>query len=41
MADRIFLLEHGELREHGTHAELMLMRGQYAELFELQAASYR
>ena len=41
MADRIFLLEHGQLKEHGTHDELMLMRGQYAELFELQAASYR
>ena len=41
MADRIFLLEHGQLREHGTHDELMLTRGQYAELFELQAASYR
>jgi len=41
MADRIFLLEHGQLTEHGTHDELMLMRGQYAELFELQAASYR
>lgn len=41
MADRIFLLEHGQLREDGTHDELMLLNGQYAELFELQAASYR
>jgi len=41
MADRIFLLEHGRLREQGTHEELMLQRGQYAELFDLQAASYR
>ncbi len=41
MADCIFLLEHGQLREHGTHEELMLQNGQYAELFELQAASYR
>ncbi|MGI8484919.1 MAG: ABC transporter ATP-binding protein, partial [Thermomicrobiales bacterium] len=41
MADRIFLLEHGQLQEEGTHDELMLLDGQYAELFELQAASYR
>ncbi len=41
MADRIFLLEFGQLKESGTHEELMLMHGQYAELFELQAASYR
>ena len=41
MADRIFLLEYGQLKESGTHEELMAMDGQYAELFELQAASYR
>ena len=41
MADRILLLEYGQLREAGTHEELMALDGQYAELFELQAASYR
>ena len=41
MADRIFVLEHGRLIEQGTHVELMLHDGQYADLFELQAASYR
>jgi len=41
MADRILVLENGRLIEYGTHAELMLLNGQYADLFELQAASYR
>lgn len=41
MADRILVLEGGELVEQGTHAELLAARGRYAELFELQAAGYR
>lgn len=41
MADRIFLLDHGQLKEAGSHDALMLLNGQYAELFKLQAASYR
>ena len=41
MADRILVLEQGRLIEHGTHEELVLLGGQYAELFELQAAGYR
>nr|WP_083467267.1 ABC transporter ATP-binding protein [Kibdelosporangium sp. MJ126-NF4]CEL22548.1 Lipid A export ATP-binding/permease protein MsbA [Kibdelosporangium sp. MJ126-NF4] len=39
-ADRIILLEHGKLIEQGTHAELMLLGGGYAELFTLQASAY-
>lgn len=40
-ADRILVFENGRLVEHGTHQELMAHVGRYAELFELQAASYR
>ncbi|RYE07373.1 MAG: ABC transporter ATP-binding protein [Hyphomicrobiales bacterium] len=41
MADRIVVLEQGQVREAGTHEELVALRGHYAELFELQAAGYR
>lgn len=41
VADRIFVLERGKLVQDGTHDELMLEGGSYADLFELQAASYR
>jgi ATP-binding cassette, subfamily B, multidrug efflux pump len=38
-ADRILVLHHGELREEGTHAELLRAEGLYARLHELQFAS--
>jgi ATP-binding cassette subfamily B protein len=41
MADRILVLHDGEVLEEGTHEELLRLGGQYAELFELQAAGYR
>jgi len=41
MADRILVLEKGELVEIGSHQELLEQGGRYAELFNLQAAGYR
>ena len=41
MVDRIVVLENGAVREEGTHQQLVNRGGRYAELFELQAASYR
>jgi ATP-binding cassette subfamily B protein len=41
MADRIVVLENGRVAEDGNHDELTHLGGRYAEMFELQAASYR
>jgi ATP-binding cassette, subfamily B, bacterial len=41
MADRILVLENGSIAEQGHHTELIRNGGNYAELFEMQAASYR
>jgi ATP-binding cassette, subfamily B, bacterial len=39
-ADRIYVLDQGEVVESGSHGELMAADGLYAELFTLQAAAY-
>ena len=41
MADRILVLERGELIESGDHAALLQKNGRYAELFNLQAKGYQ
>ena len=41
MADRIVVLEKGQIAEEGDHETLTSLGGRYAEMFELQAASYR
>jgi ATP-binding cassette, subfamily B, bacterial len=41
MADRIVVLENGRIAEEGDHDALTSLGGRYAEMFELQAASYR
>lgn len=37
-ADRILVLEDGQIREHGTHADLLARGGIYARLYEMQFA---
>lgn len=41
MADRIVVLEGGRIAEEGDHDALRQLGGRYAEMFEMQAASYR
>ena len=41
IADRIVVLSEGKLIEEGNHQTLMESGGLYAQMFEMQAASYR
>lgn len=41
MADRILVLNNGEMEEIGSHEELLQKNGRYAELFLLQARGYQ
>ncbi|GAA3241455.1 ABC transporter ATP-binding protein [Actinocorallia longicatena] len=40
-ADRVYVLDHGKVVEHGTHDQLMAADGLYADLYGLQASAYR
>lgn len=40
LADRVILLENGEIAEIGTHAELLSKNGKYASMFRRQAENY-
>ncbi|MEY4495045.1 MAG: hypothetical protein RL744_109 [Pseudomonadota bacterium] len=35
-ADQILVMDHGQIVEHGTHAELLAANGRYAEMWQMQ-----
>jgi ABC-type multidrug transport system fused ATPase/permease subunit len=39
-ADKILMMEHGEIIELGSHRQLMIQNGKYAELYNMQARRY-
>lgn len=41
MADRIIVLENGQISEQGTHEQLITRGARYAEMFDMQASNYR
>lgn len=41
IADRIVMIENGEIIESGTHQELMKKNGKYSVMFNMQAEKYR
>ncbi len=40
-ADKIYVMENGRIIEQGSHAELMVLGGTYAYMFNLQAEKYK
>jgi len=40
-ANRIFVVDHGEITERGTHKELLELNGKYAKMFRIQAKGYK
>lgn len=39
-ADKIYVLDNGQITESGTHKELLKLKGRYAEAFKIQARGY-
>lgn len=40
-ADKIFVVEHGEITERGSHEELLKLKGKYSSMFLTQAKGYQ
>ena len=36
LADRIIVMDHGEIVEEGSHAQLVKLHGHYAKLYQYQ-----
>lgn len=40
IADKIYMLENGQIIEEGSHEELLTMAGKYAQMWKVQAGQY-
>jgi len=41
LADKVYMLENGEIIENGTHSELLSKNGKYADMWKKQAEQYQ
>jgi len=39
-ADRVYMLENGQIIESGAHSQLLQQKGAYADMYNKQAESY-
>lgn len=40
LAQQIIVMENGQIIEQGSHSELMILNGRYAEMYNIQASSF-